>query len=365
MRRGTERLVHELAAGLLRRGHRPELITSHPGWPRRTVEDGLPVLRLPRPPERPLERAGVESHLTHVPLSYLALRAGRYDLAHAVHPSDGLAAARWRRVTGRPAVLSYMGIPDRRWLASARGRREVLRRACAGCDAVVVLSRHAAAALADSLAVRARVIAPGVDLGAFAPAPARFEQPTLLCSADPEVPRKNVGLLVRAFALVRREIPEARLILSRPRSGRPVAGLQAAGVVWLDLDDRAELARACGRAWVSVLPAGGEAFGLVLAEALACGTPVVGYADGGIPEIIDRPEVGRLFDALEPAPLARALLEAIELAREDATVGRCRARAERFSIDRCVESYLSLYRELLRGPTHPRRRRRNGASISR
>jgi glycosyltransferase involved in cell wall biosynthesis len=96
-----------------------------------------------------------------------------------------------------------------------------------------------------------------------------------------------------------------------------------------------------------VLPSRDEAFGLVLTESLACGTPVVGSNDGGIPEIVDRPEIGRLFDGEDPAVLARALLEVLELAGDPATAGACRARAEDFSTDRCTDAYVALYRELL------------------
>ena len=80
-------------------------------------------------------------------------------------------------------------------------------------------------------------------------------------------------------------------------------------------------------AWVSVLPSWGEAFGLVLAEAMACGTPGVGtvgevIADG--------------TGVLVADDLARALLEALDLARDPATAARCRARAETFGADACA-----------------------------
>jgi glycosyltransferase involved in cell wall biosynthesis len=349
VRRGGERFTRELADALLARGHHPRLITSHPGPPRRTVEDGLPILRLPRPPSGRRLRRMFEPYITHVPLSYAALRAGRYDLAHAVYPNDALAAARWRKRTGRPAILSYLGIPTREWMGVQR-RGEVLRVALRGCDAVVALSRYAAAAFEDVLGYEAPVINPGVDLDAFRPAPARASTPTIICSAAADEPRKHVGLLVEALALVRREHPDAQLVLSRPRQldGARRAGVQvdAPGVLWVDLDDRDTLARAYGEAWVSVLPSVDEAFGLVLAEAMACGTPAVGYDHGATPEVIDRPGVGLLFDRLDPAVLARTLLEAMELGQRPETAARCRARAEELSIGRCAESYLDLYRQL-------------------
>jgi glycosyltransferase involved in cell wall biosynthesis len=351
-RRGTERFTRELADGLLARGQRPRLITSHPGRPRRTVEDGLEVVRLPRPPDGPLLRRGFEPYLTHVPLSYGALRAGQDDIAHAMYPADALAAGRWRRRTGRPAVLSYMGIPDRRGLRQFRGRLEVLLRALESCDAVVALSAHAAEAFRYWLGYEPRVIPPGVDLRAFRPGRARSADPTIICTAAPEEPRKHVGLLIDAFALVRRELPSARLLLSRPRDlelvRRAGINIDAPGVAWEDLDDTHTLAVAYGEAWVAALPSVAEAFGLVLAEALACGTPVVGYRDGGIPELIDHPGIGRLFDRLEAHTLAAALLEAIELAHVPETAASCRAQAERYSSDVCAERYLALYEELRR-----------------
>ena len=81
VRRGSERFVRDLADGLIARGHEPRLITSHAGRPSRAVEDGLPVVRHWRPPARRLRAREYEDHLTHVPFSYLELRAGRDDVA--------------------------------------------------------------------------------------------------------------------------------------------------------------------------------------------------------------------------------------------------------------------------------------------
>jgi glycosyltransferase involved in cell wall biosynthesis len=153
-----------------------------------------------------------------------------------------------------------------------------------------------------------------------------------------------VGLLVEAFQRVRAEHPDARLVLSRVRGAQAPA---APGVEEADLDDRGALARANREAWVAALPSIGEAFGLVLLEALACGTPVVASDREALPEVVDRPEIGRRFTGDDPQALAGALLEALELARDPATAAACRARAEDFSRERCVTAYEDLYRELL------------------
>jgi glycosyltransferase involved in cell wall biosynthesis len=336
VRRGSERFARELGDGLLARGHRPRLVVGA-RRPSCAVEDGLPVVRVGRlPGEARLERRMFEQHLTHVPFAAAALRRGDDDLVHALHPTSGVAAAR----SGKPVVLSYMGIPHRQGLANRRLRVETMRQALAGAGAVVALSETAAQGFARWLGVEARVIPAGVDLAAFTPDPAaRAPAPTILCAASAAEPRKRVRLLADAFALVRRERPDARLILSAP------AAFDASpGIEWRDLDDRGVLARANQEAHVAALPSTGEAFGLVLVEALACGTPVVGADAGAIPEVLGGDErIGRLFAGDEREALARALLEALEL--DDAAA--CRARAEQFSTDRTTDAYVAVYEEVL------------------
>jgi len=348
VRRGAERLVRELADGLAARGDRPRILTAHPGRRTERVEDGVPVLRARRPPgERALKRLGLDSYLTSAPAALGALLHGDDDVAEALAVGDALAAAAWSRRTGRPSVFSLMGIPDEATLAGRRGRAALVSLAARRAGAVTVLSEAAAVACRRTLGVEPRVIAPGVDLAAFAPPPAggRTPEPTVLCAAAPGEPRKHVALLVEAFARVRRAHPGARLLLDT-RGGAVRAG---AGVERVAMDDRAVLAEHLGAAWVAALPATGEAFGLVLAEALACGTPVVGRDAGGISEVVGTDGgVGRLFTGDDPRALADALLEAIELARTggDALRAACRGRAERFSTQRCAAAHAALYAEL-------------------
>ena len=83
-----------------------------------------------------------------------------------------------------------------------------------------------------------------------------------------------------------------------------------------------------------------EPFGLVMAEALACGTPVVTTPCGAAPEIVDDGVTGFVRDRSE---LATALARVGEIDR-----GACRAAAvARFSVDRMVEQHLRLYEHLV------------------
>ena len=351
VRRGTERMVHELSRGLIDRGHDPRVITSHPGRPGTGEEDGVPVIRVPRPPQGRLQRRGFEDYLTHVPLSYAALRVLAPDVAHAWFTTDALAAIRYGRATGRPVVHSYMGIPDHTGVMWRRRRLAITLKALEGSDVTVSLSRHVADEFRRSFGHETPVIPPPVDVEHFRPRGERTAEPTAICAAvmDDVGSRKRVHLLVEAWPLVRRERPGARLLLNRPRTPQLAAAVAdpALGIEIADMDDREELARLYAASWVSVLPSWGEAFGLVLAEAMACGTPAVGSNLAGIPEVVDSPDIGRLFDGDEPAALARAILETFELAGDPATAEACRARALLLSRDACTDAYEALYRELL------------------
>ncbi|HEU4977999.1 MAG TPA: glycosyltransferase family 4 protein [Solirubrobacteraceae bacterium] len=332
VRRGAERFAHDLARAL-----GGSIVTTHPGPPRRAVEDGVPVRLVPRlPGERRARRRAYEEYLTAIAPLALALRRSGAQAAIATHPTAAVAAQR----AGLPTVFAYMGIPHRQALANRRARVALVQRACRDGLAVTALSQAAADGFERWLGIEAQVIRPGVDLDAFAPGGERDPRPTIVCPSAAAEPRKRVGLLVEAFALVRARRPDARLVLDR---GAAALAPLPDGVALSDLDDRAALADAYRRAWVCALPSWGEAFGLVLAEALACGTPVVGADREGIPEVIgDDPRVGRLFAGEDPRGLATALLEAIELAGDPPTAAACRARAGRFGLDRCAAAYAKL-----------------------
>ncbi len=107
----------------------------------------------------------------------------------------------------------------------------------------------------------------------------------------------------------------------------------------------AELVDLLGTASVAVVtPAWDEPYGLVAAEAMSCGTPVAGYARGGLPEIVTR-RAGVLVPAGDVDALAAAVLEARALPRCDV---RRHAELE-CSLSRMVDDYERVYAGLLDG----------------
>ncbi|WP_433720677.1 glycosyltransferase family 4 protein [Actinoplanes sp. CA-051413] len=84
-----------------------------------------------------------------------------------------------------------------------------------------------------------------------------------------------------------------------------------------------------------------EPFGLSVVESMICGTPVVAYRKGSMPEVVDDGLTGRLVDDVDQAVAAVA-----DVARLDRSACRARARS-RFGADRMVEDYLAIYRDLV------------------
>jgi glycosyltransferase involved in cell wall biosynthesis len=90
-----------------------------------------------------------------------------------------------------------------------------------------------------------------------------------------------------------------------------------------------------------VTPCWDEPYGLVVAEALALGTPVLGFARGALPELLD-PACGRLVAPGDAIGLARSISTLPTLSR----VAARRWAVERCSIDAMISRYERLYEQL-------------------
>jgi glycosyltransferase involved in cell wall biosynthesis len=104
-------------------------------------------------------------------------------------------------------------------------------------------------------------------------------------------------------------------------------------------DERAEILG--GAAALLHLIGFDEPFGLSVVEAMACGTPVIAFRRGSMPELIDEGRTGFLVDTTEQA------VAAVGLARHVDREAIRNVAVARFGVDRMVDEYLAAYRHLL------------------
>ena len=102
---------------------------------------------------------------------------------------------------------------------------------------------------------------------------------------------------------------------------------------------------------IFVIPSLKENFPLTALEALACGTPIVGFAVGGIPEIVRTGSTGLLVPAQDVAALRATIRNLLrDPARRAQMAADCRRIAvEEYTLERQVQRYLELYQAALSG----------------
>jgi glycosyltransferase involved in cell wall biosynthesis len=322
---GTELICYLLAEGLVDRGHDVTVVGT---GPRHTRARFIATFPEPQPEGGPAA-AGIEAR--HAALAAAAIRRIGPDLVH-VH-TTGLPDLPGRM----PAVLTVHSAvrgPD----ATSARLDELARRA-----ALVAISRAQAASAPR--AGWAAVVPNGIDLSRY---PVGRERENLVVYLGRISPHKGTRLAIDAARAAGRPlviggggtIPAERAYLDAEIM--PCLGPDVRWLGELDFDRKVRL---LGRAACLVFPARwDEPFGLVLVEAMACGTPVAALAAGAVPELVADGETGIL--CREPAGLGAAIGLAARL-----DPARCRARAERlFSAGRMVTDYENVYRRLISAP---------------
>ncbi len=165
-------------------------------------------------------------------------------------------------------------------------------------------------------------------------------------------PVKRVQDVVEAFAQIRAQMP-ARLVMvgdgpDRPRAQELAESLGVGGDV-LFLGKHASVEELLSCADLFLLPSVSESFGLAALEAMACGTPVIGYRTGGLPEVVEDGVNGFLLPVEDVQGMAEAglrLLSDPDLHTRFRTAARV-AAVERFSTDQVVPRYENYYRSIM------------------
>lgn len=393
---GMNVYVNELAQALADQGATVEIFTRATSSTLPDVVEtgeGVLVRHVPAGPFHGMDKADLPGQLCAFTAGVLHAEAARppgwYDVVHSHYWLSGhvgwLVADRWdvplvhtmhTMAKVKNAALGPGDAPE------PHGRIIGEEQVVAAADALVASTAEEAADLVelyDADPARVHVVAPGVDLDLFAPdgaldatalAAAQARARTALhLPLDEHVvlfagrvqPLKAPDVLVRMLAELAaraaREGAGARVpllvVLGGP-SGSPTAvtallelarGLGLADRVQVRPPvGRAELARWFRAADLVAMPSRSESFGLVAAEAQACGTPVVATGVGGLRTVVADGISGELVRGHDPLLWARAVGDLLADPARRAVLGAgARRHAEQMGWDAAAGAVLKVY----------------------
>ncbi len=360
--RGIGRYSRNLLAAFARRA--PDDVA----WTLLTLRTFAPPDPSPLPPHRTRATLRLRRpELTMLALDPLLLTfelARQGDLYHSVQ----LGLPAMRRV---PAVLTIHDLAPLRWpshylrLPYARVGHAWQYALAKRADAIIAVSEATKADVIARLGIpaeRIRVIPEAVDASFRPPshdvgaslARERFGVPgRYVLYVGQFDPRKNMDGLFAAFARAADRDRELRLVIVG--SLGKLAGLMREALSRSRLDPaRVVVAGGVDDVTLAALYAGAECllhaawlegFGLTALEALAAGTPVVGYRAGAVAEVVG--DAGLLVDDRDPDALGEALATVLgDESLRSSLRARAKPRAARFSWDRAADDTLAIYRTL-------------------
>lgn len=197
-----------------------------------------------------------------------------------------------------------------------------------------------------------KVIPQGVDHSYFKPAKIKRDEFTILYVGS-EMPRKNVLTLFKAFAIIKQEIPEAKLVkvgLSQWQGARNKlvkfvkANNLESSVIFKDYVQN--LNEEYQNATIFVFPSKYEGFGFPPLEAMACGCPVICSNATSLPEVVgDSAFLFNPNDVQELSEKITTLLKSSELREKYSAKGI--KQSKQFTWEKCLKETIEVYKRLL------------------
>jgi glycosyltransferase involved in cell wall biosynthesis len=324
---GTERMVHSLCEGLIDRGCDVTLFASGDSRTRARLR------KVCRTNVSSMMAAGTAyeyEHYANAAYADAIACSGDFDL---IHCHLGFQQVPLSQLSRAPVLHTFHITPsiDDCWVLDRY--RDV---------AVAAASAAQVAPVKPERRKSIRVIPHGIDFGAY---PAGLERGTFLVFLARMSPQKSPVHAVRIAEQAGMPLVLAGAPLNQAerdyfdREVRPlIDGERVRHVGLVDHKAKCDLLR---NAAALLFPIQGEeAFGLAMIEAMACGTPVIGWNRASVPEIIDPGVTGFYGDSIEA--LAAQVKGARSLDRH-----RVREHARRrFDLPRMVDDYAHLYHEL-------------------
>jgi D-inositol-3-phosphate glycosyltransferase len=337
---------------------------------------GVRVVYLPAGPPQPLSQLALYRHLPEFfeNLEHFRETEGiEYDLVHSHYWLSGVVG-RWAGKAWQvPHVFMFhtLGALKNRTIGSEKEpelRITVEKQLAMECDRILTGTEREKRHLAELYGVsprRMRVVPCGVDLQRFQPSDRQKSRVRLGLNGEERVilyvgrfdPIKGVDRLLAAVAKIRVEVPIRVLLVGGGEEDAPeVRELRALCselslercVTFVGRRAHEDLPDYYRAADFLVLPSHYESFGLVVLEALACGTPVVATRVGVVEDIVRNGLNGRVVADNSAESLAEGALLALQwLHMPGVTAGSVRATVASYDWDLVVASIVREYRSLL------------------
>ncbi len=332
-RGGIERVAHELAQGLVERGHEVVVFSHDP----RPADAQYQVRELPW---KGFVNTWIGRRVTMGYLgNVLAVLPNYRDFDVIIAHGDSLLLP----FTRKPLVRVMHGSALQEAFHASSPGRFVLQCGVYVQELLTALVESGTVAVSDNARrsnpfIR-RVIANGVDTRVFRATPVEKTLFPSIAFVGALEGRKRGRFLLDVFSrIVRPAYPTAELMFVGPE------GPEMPGVTYYTGVDDAQLASLYRRAWVYASPSTYEGFGLPYLEAMACGTAVVAASNPGSLEVLAGGRCGKVVDSTE---FGTAILDLLgnhdsRHALEASGV----QRAEQFSLPAMIDHYETLLSEL-------------------
>lgn len=312
---GVQEHIAATQAELNRRGHEAVIITPQPRSYKGETPKGMMFVGGSADFKSPMHTV-VQVSVTASPEKVAAvLEAEKFDVLHIHEPWIPIVS---RQLLSRSQAVNigtfHARLPDTRVSKTIeRVIKPYTKSILKYIDFFTAVSDPAAQYLRHLAHVDVNMITNGIDLKKYKPdATARFDKPTIFYVGRLEK-RKGVKYLIRAFKLLQQRMPDAQLLIGgtgpdREKLEQLVLEQEIDNVEFLGYLEDAEKIRIMQKADVFCSPAlYGESFGIVLLEAMACGTPTVAGANPGYETVLKETGALGIVNSKDASEFARRL----------------------------------------------------------
>ncbi|MEY4322425.1 MAG: hypothetical protein RL410_206 [Actinomycetota bacterium] len=343
---GVQAHIHDLALELMSRGYEVNVLAPTSG------DDVLPSWVTSGGKPLALSYNGSVARITFSVRAAARVRrwisAHKFDVLHVHEPlSPSLSALACWAARG-PVVGTFHSSMDRsRVLAAGYGLAQTALENIVGRIAVSELARTT---VVEHVGGDPVLIPNGVHVNTLArvqPMGGSRKAQQICFLGRFEEPRKGFSILLEAFRTIADEFPQATLVVAGP--GNPESVLDkdddAQRITFLGRVSDSDKAAMLAASEIYVAPnTGGESFGIVLLEAMACHTPVIASNLAAFNRVLDYGQAGLSFENENAEDLARALRELLSNEAQRNTLSEVGfARVQKFDWGRVAGDIINVY----------------------